>query len=315
MRASGLNSTSINTLDTAFAETRPDGLRRIINYGGDILAFGETSVEVWRNTGNPTGFPFSYVDTIERGLLTQTALAGNEPGFAAGVMWLGDDGVIYQMQGYKAARVSTHTIERQIAAVADKTAFEALVYVHNGHSCWALSCNEWTWEYDFSTGAWYERKSYGRDRWRARRSAWWRDRWIVGDDLTGFLFTVDPNAKQEAGQPLTAIVTSATMSPFPRGARWNTLELDLMAGVGVAAGVSPVETAPVAMVAWSRDGGVTFGNPVHRPMGAQGEYTKRIRVNNLGLVSSQGAQVSVSVSDPVDFSLYSGEAAFAPLVT
>jgi hypothetical protein len=314
MRHTDLNSVAINTLDTAFAETRPDGLLRVVNSKSEIVAFGQSSTEIWRNTGNSPGFVYTYVDTLERGLMTQRAVSGHEPGFADyGPMWLGDDGICYRFEGYRAVRFSTHTQERLIAKVANRASFEALSYIHDGHPCWVLTCDEWTWVYDLSTGIWYERQSHLRDRWRATSSVWCFDRWIVGDDATGFLFTVEPEAFDEGGSPLTATIISATMSGFPRRARWSSLELDIMSGVGIAPGLNPIEVAPQARVSWSLDGGVSFGSPVTRELGEQGNYSRDILLNRLGMVSDRGAQVRIDVSDPVAFTLFGGEAMFGQL--
>jgi hypothetical protein len=316
MRHTALNDTAINTLDSAFAESRPDGLLRVVNYRDDILAMGTTSTEIWRNTANATGFVYSKVDTIEVGLATADAVSGHEPGFSDyGPRWLGDDGVVYTLDGYQKRRISTHAIEREIVAVVDKTKFEALSYIHNGHPCWALSCDEWTWEHDITTGVWYERQSHQTARWRVRATCRAFNRWIAGDATTGQLYEIDALTKTEGASPLVATIISATMSPFPTRARWKQLDLDIMAGVGLATGADPITTAPRVAVSWSLDGGVAFGNPLQREIGRQGKYTEEIKINNLGIASNRGVQARIDISDPVDFTLFGGDAAFERLAS
>lgn len=308
MRTTALNDTSINTLDTAFAESKPDGLVRVVNFGRDILAFGKSSVEIWRNTGNLVAFPFTYVDTLDYGAASPTAIAGFDAGYAQPLMFVGVDSIVYKMDGYRPTRVSNHAVERYISDLADKTELEACVYMHNGHPCWSLSSASWTWEYDLSSGCWYERESYNLGRWRGCYSVRAFDQWIIGDKYSGKLYAISPKYAKEGNEPLIASIISATMSPFPDQGRWNSLELDIMTGVGILFGEAPIQTLPVCRISTSLDGGVTFGDPIIRSIGRQGNYKAQVRVNNLGIVSAKGAQVRIDVSDPVDFALFAGTA-------
>ena len=307
MRASGLNDTTINTLDTALAESKPDGLWRVVPIGKNLLAFGPFSIEIWPNSGNPTGFPFSYLDTVPRGIAGPDAIAGYENGWSNTIIWAADDYVVYKLNGYTPEPISSPSVSKAIERTADKTTLKACVYTHDGHAIWALSSPDWTWCYDLAAGSWFERKSYGSDRWRATASVKCFGAWVIGDDATGKFGLIDPDYGFEFGDALTASVVSATMSGFPARAAVSRLDLDIMAGVGVAPGSDPIETNPVASVSWSHDGGVSFGSPVLREIGPQGKYKQGCRVNRLGTASAKGLQVKIEVSDPVAFSLFSGE--------
>ena len=143
--------------------------------------------------------------------------------------------------------------------------------------------------------------------WRAAASIKCFGAWVIGDEATGKFGLIDPDYGFEFGDALTASVVSATMSGFPARAAVSRLDLDIMSGVGVAPGSDPIETNPVASVSWSHDGGVTFGSPVLREVGPQGKYKQGCRVNRLGTASAKGLQIKVEISDPVAFSLFSGE--------
>lgn len=307
MRSSGLNDTTINTLDTAFAESKPDGLWRVIPIGKNLLACGPFTIEIWPIAGNPVGFPFSYLDTIPRGLAGPDAVAGWENGWSNTIIFAADDGQVYKLAGDAPTPISNSSVSTAIEAVEDKSTLKAIVYTHEGHAIWALSSPDWTWCYDLSTGSWFERKSYGQDRWRGASAVKCFGAWVIGDSETGKFGIIDPEYHYEFGDPLGATVISATMSGFPSRASMSRLDLDIMAGVGVAPGADPIETAPQASISWSRDGGVTFGSPVLRELGAQGKYKQGVRVNRLGTASAKGSQIKVEVSDPVRFSLFSGQ--------
>jgi hypothetical protein len=66
--ASNVNVTTINTLNNATAESKPDTLYRPVALGnGQLLLCGSSTLEVWGGA-NDTGYPFSYIATIPRGI-------------------------------------------------------------------------------------------------------------------------------------------------------------------------------------------------------------------------------------------------------
>lgn len=310
MRTTALNAVTINTLDTAVAEQVPDGIQRLVARGSDLLAFGKSSCEIWRTDKAPaaTGFPFLYGDTVQRGLICSTAVAGTELGWSNTVIFVADDGVVYALNGYQPTRISTPAIERLIEQLSDKTELIACVYSARGHSVWVLSCDDWTLCYDLQAGAWHERRSFGLDRWRVTTTAKFGDKWIAGDLSSGDLFHIDPSYNREGDNEISSEISSIRMNTFPNASFVDKLALDISAGVGDVDGEDPIQTNPQALVSWSLDGGVTYGNPLAREIGAQGEYTKRVTVNRLGKVSGKGFAVKIVCSDPVDFTFYGGDA-------
>lgn len=312
MRASGLNDTAINTLDTAFAESKPDGLLRVVALGSNLYACGPQTIEIWRNTGNPTAFPFSYLDTIPRGIPSADAIAGFENDWSNVIIFAGSDNVVYRINGPSAEPISNPSVSKDLERLTDKSGLRAVVYSHEGHSIWCLSCDDWTWCHDVATGSWFERKSYGRDSWRVSSSVKCFGAWVMGDSLTGKFGVVDPDYGFEFGDPLALRVTSSTMSPFPQRAVMPRLDLDIMSGVGSAAGADPIETAPRVRMSVSRDGGVTFGNFREAEIGRQGKYRQGVRFNVLGTASIKGAQIQIDYSDPPAFTLFSGELTVVP---
>jgi hypothetical protein len=280
---------------------------RVVALGKNLFACGPFTIEIWPNTGNANGFPFSYLDTIPRGLIGPDAIAGFENGWSNEILFVGDDGVVYRLNGYTPQPISNASVAGDIEALEDKSSLKATIYTHRGHAIWALSCDAWTWCYDLSTGEWFERASHGYDRWRGAVCVKCFDRWVVGDEYTGKFGLIDPDEPYEFDEPLTATIISATLSGFPVRAIPSRLVLDIMAGVGEATGPDPIGINPQCSISWSRDGGVSFGSPVLRELGRQGKYTKVVAVNRLGMASAKGIQIRVDVSDPVHFSLFSGD--------
>lgn len=312
MRASGLNDTTINTLDTAFAESKPDGLLRVVALGKNLYACGPQTIEIWPNTGNATGFPFSYLGTIPRGIAGPDAIAGYENDFSNVLIFAGSDNVVYRINGNIAEPISSPSVSKDLQRLADKSSLRAVVYEHEGHSVWCLSCADWTWCFDVSTGSWFERKSYGRNSWRVTASVKCFGSWVMGDDLTGKFGVIDPDYGFEFGDPLALRITSSTMSGFPARAVMSRLDLDIMSGVGSATGADPIETAPRVRMSVSRDGGVIFGPYREAEIGRQGKYKQIVRFNRLGTASAKGAQIQLDYSDPPSFTLFSGSLTVGP---
>lgn len=308
MRASGLNDVTINTLDTAFAESKPDGLLFPAPIGSYLLGVGEQTTEIWRvDANNVNGFPFSFLDTIPIGALSQNCIAGFEDGLTNNIIMVGHDGIPVRFENYAPKRIPHPPVVKAIERLTDKTTLAATTYVHEGHPIYALSCAEWTWCYDLSTEEWFERASYESDRWRATVAVKAFGVWVTGEEATGKLYAVDPDYKREGADPLRYRVASATATGFPYRMALPGIQIDMVAGVGSAAGSDPIETDPVAQIDWSLDGGVTWSNPVLRSLGKQGEYSEPMRVMRLGLASVHGVQIRVTVDDPVDAVLFSGD--------
>jgi hypothetical protein len=309
VQASGLNATSINTLDDAFAEARPDGGLRVIPMGEHIVIFGAETTEIWKNTGEPTGFPYSRAQVISTGIAGADAVAGWDAGFPeGGICFVGSDNVVYRIQGYQTQAIGNNVVARAIAGVADKSRLEASVFMHAGHPIWVLSAPEFTWCYDISTGAWFERKSGTAGRWRAQRMAltFGGREWVCGSALSGKVFALSDTLRQEGDDPIQIEATSATVTSMPQRVRVAEAAIHCMVGVGVAFGNEP-EANPHVRVSWSHNGGVTFSNPLLIPIGAQGAYEQRVRALRLGLMGDQGMQIRVQYSGKTDFALYGGE--------
>ena len=59
-------------------------------------------------------------------------------------------------------------------------------------------------------------------------------------------------------------------------------------------------------ISWSNDGGVTWGNPLHRELGAQGRAEHRVTVTRTGLTGPMGRRWRLDVTDPVHVGLMGG---------
>lgn len=310
-----IQTTGLNTLSVASNayEDVPEGaLVRGVTFNNELFAFGPSSFRVYRDAGL-TPFPLAYTG-VKRdiGLLGTHAVAGFEDGWPDALVFAASDNRVYRMEGYSPVAVSTAAVARAIGGASDRAALQASVHMAAGEAFWTLtSPDEWSWEYNLSTGLWNERASYRRNDWRARRTIRAFDRWIAGDAADGTLAEIVPGLGGEYDDPLIFTLQSGILAAFP--GRLNALRswFRFSAGVGSAAGRVPIETEPVVRIAWSRDGGATFGNGVDRQLGGQGDHDALVGVGASGLSDSRGLQVRLTVSDPVRAAFMGGEAVIA----
>lgn len=304
--ASGLNAVTFGANDFARAESMPDGLVRVVRHGSYLAMMGQKSIEFWSNTGNPTGFPFSFSSMIPVGLLTPHAVAGYEMGFDKGLVLVAADRTVQHLgSGFAPRKISPPDLDNLIEAVSDVTDLEMSVYVAKGHPCAVLSSADWTWVYDFSTERWHERKSYLEDRWRASMGVNAFDEWLVFDTDGDEVYKVDQTAKREGTDPLVWEARSTQTHAFPSRLEIDRAAFDFLTGVGVDAGEDPIETDPKVLISWSDDGGRTFGNELERRLGSQGE-TVTVDVRRCGTTGSRGRQWRLRISDPIELAFMGG---------
>lgn len=302
--ASDLNTTAINSLSTAEAESRPDSLIRGVVKGQRFYAFGTSTTEVWSDRGT-SPFPLGRDDVLEFGLLSFSAVAGFEEGWDRPMLFVASDRSVRRLDGYQAVPVSTPDVQRAIEN-ADPESLRASVHVVAGNPMWTLSSDEWTWEFNLTTGQWHERQSYGLMAWRGEQSIKFAGRWLVGDTESGKLLEVRDGEREEDGTVLVATFQAAPNRGFPARARIPSAFFDFVVGQGEAAGRSPIETDPEVLVDWSMDGGASFGNAVRHSLGRQGEYRTLVRQNRAGTASHHGVTFRLRVSSPVYVALHGG---------
>ena len=307
IQASDLNSVSVAT--NSFEDVPEGSLLRGVVFNNELYVFGAWGFRVYQNAGT-SPFPFEYT-RVKRdiGLAGTHAIAGDQEGWSDALIFAGSDNRVYRMEGYTPVPISTPDVSRSLESVADRSALVASVYVSEGFSFWALtSPGNWTWEYNLSTGLWNERQSYGRKDWRGRQSIRMFDEWIIGDVATGDLFKSVAGLGSERNDPLVYTLYSGVLSAFPNRVNAVRSWFRFTAGAGVAAGQAPIETDPKIALSWSRDGGASFGNPVVRALGSEGDHAVLVTIGNTGLSSSKGLQYRLEISDPVHAGFMGGEA-------
>jgi hypothetical protein len=279
---------NINALDFATAEGAPDDVLYGIVEKRELFLFGRESIEVWVNTGN-ADFPLERVGSgfIEMGIYSPFAATKADNS----VCFVGNDKVVYRLNGYTPQRISTHVEEQAISALQGED-IRMFWWMESGHRFLGVTSSQFTLVYDFSTNLWSSKESYGMNRWNASFAFnAFRQYFIASENRVGKL---TPDSFTEFGEVLSAQCDSCEIFDENKFIDHNCLELCFDVGKGTPTGQG---SDPQVMIRFSDDSGHTWSNEKWRSLGKQGEYEKRVRLLRAG--RSRRRVYRYTITDPV----------------
>ena len=210
---SNLDSLQFDQLDFAEAGSHPDSIVGIETLHRRIYILGDESIEAWYNAGN-ADFAFSRDNgmTINIGCAARATIAADQ----YSICFLGNDGIAYALMGGAPRRISTESVEYDVAE-SDATRARGVTYTEEGHRFYLLTLvyddgSRKAWGFDFATGVWHERSQTDIlcvSRWQKRRNLIGREgaqhifdmrlNWgIIENDATG----AEGRIEREAVSPL-----------------------------------------------------------------------------------------------------------------
>lgn len=270
---SDLYAITFNATMYASAEGSPDNIIGLLSVNQKVYIFGTESIEVWYNSGDAL-FPFDRIQGSFslRGCINYKTIATSNNT----VYWVGNDNVVYAMNGYTPTPISTSAIEYRLATRGVKD-FRAFTHNEEGHHFYVLTIDgDTTLAYDAKTNLWHTRESLG-STWGLRNMvANEKGVWVGADVSSGNIYYVGLDYHTENGQ---TILRTAETSPFSNGVDYFTLskfELDMETGKSLP------NAEDTITLSFSDDGGVEFKNDHVISLGAQGERKKRVIWRRLG---------------------------------
>ena len=278
-----LDGTTLDALDFREAEARPDELRRIIANGGVLWLFGETTTELWNDTGNGD-FPLAPLSStvIEKGIQNVNSVTRLDNT----VFFVSGEPRVYRMEGFTPQRVSTHAVEAAIErSSSDVTCF---AFQYEGHEFFVVRLEDReAWVYDAATNMWHERSSGIGTPWQITATCFHEGKWYGGTS-TGNI--VEFGGTNERNFPLRRTAVSAPFRADGNLFTANALEARVDTGVG-----------STVLMRFSTDGR-TFTPVRSRSAGGVGNYGQRVRWNGLGQHSE--IAVELSCADDTDFAIF-----------
>lgn len=301
--------TNIPGLNFFSAESLPDEIVAITTTEDQIWLHGSESTEVWYDSGDVDN-PFQRIGggVVYSGCgHPNSALRVDNS-----VWWIEKDkegaGIVRRSNGFTPMRVSTAPVERFLKAATNVSAYS---YQEDGHTFYAVNCDQGTRVYDIKENEWHERAWLNagtgeQERQRQEFHAYAYGQHMAFDYETGDVFRMGLDLFTDAGQEIRSTRVSSRVSFGGRSVQIAELWLDFAAGVGTDGSGQGVD--PKVMLRCSRDGS-SFDNEHVTDLGGIGEYGQQVRFFNLG--TGRDWVFEVSVSDPVLKGLIGAEAKLA----
>lgn len=300
-----LDGASIEALAFATAEQRPDILRRLTRLSGQMIAFGATSIEIHRPTGD-SDLPFANItaqsiDETE-GLLGKyaTCRRGDK------LFFIGGNLQPYLMSGLSLDPVPVNSELEDV--LRDLTEAERLEV-----QCWAHSwgADEFfkvrppgspAFVFNRMSGLWHTEKTWEQTTYKPRFHAKAYGYDVVADEGGSVLYTLDQDTYSDAG---TTVERIATMRPrFDYHDTVGSFCVDLRAFDRPQSGQG---SDPTLMIDVSNNG-VSVRDDSHSeimlPVGADGTYLKPTAWGLGAVAPGEGVTIGLRLTDPVGMSLY-----------
>jgi hypothetical protein len=210
------------------------------------------------------------------------------------LFWIGDDNRVYRSAGAPEG-LSDPGIEERIKASASVSAF---VFEQTGHKFFCVRLDGETLCYDVATREWSEFGSFQKGNFRPRSAVQLHGVPLLGDDTSGTVWRLDPDAYDDAGQPIAKIFTA--FQPVQDGSfTLDVIHLD--ADFGSTPALVGQGADPTVEVRTSRDGGRTWSDWRQSKLGRQGQYRARAAWRRFGSFDAPGAIFEFRCTDPVRF--------------
>lgn len=280
----------------AFGNAKADDskLVRVFPDSNYLYVFNEKGTEIWQpNASAPNpDFLFSPIQTNMTISCGATHSVASVPG--RGMAWVDGNNQVRLGRDASAERISTHTVERDIAALtlAQRRAVYGFFYSIEGHDYYQIVSPSWTWEHNLTYSSptkriWMQRKTYGQSRWLANAYEQFNGLNLVGSNADGKIYAIDANAHKDGDLQSVAEIWCGHSHRFPGAMIIDCLEVDIIAGVGLNSGVE-TDDNPQMLIDYSDDGGTNFQGERSVPMGRIGERTLKVSTRNWGRVDSKG---------------------------
>lgn len=294
------DSDNFNALDFASAIKSPDPLVSIWEDHSELILFGSKTIEPWFNSANPD-FAFSQntAGIIERGLYARFSVAKDDNT----LFFLGDDLIVYRMQGYQPVRISDTSTDTILSNLA-KDGYEedlknatAFTYSEHGHKFYQLNIpNRISLVFNLATQMWHQAKHIDYETHMAKVYTRAYGKHLIGG-VDGKVYEMSRSYYDDAGSILKRLKRTSSYSLQDKLTKWKRIKFIFDFGS------TPVLTGqgsqPVVVVRWSYDYGRTFRSEKFLPLGESGDYLAKAILRACG--SSRHRVFEFYVTDPVPF--------------
>lgn len=304
----------INGLNYATAEVKADDLLRPYAFNQNVYMFGEKTIETWWNSGQGKP-PFDRIEggLFNIGLAAVHSVASNDNH----MYWLGDDKNVYSLGADGIDRTFTPlTLVREFAnysSVSDAIGWCMTFHKQNFYFLKFPSANR-TWVYP-EGGEWFQLSSSTYEsgatsgRHKSNSYAFAYGRHLMADEA-GNILEFDEDAFDDNGDTIKRIRDTAPIHGGLLGMPGKEIcitefKLIMETGVGTVGA-----NTPTVSVAFSEDGGRTFGTEYWNDagdVGDTGDYLKEIVWSGVNITGTN-IVVRITASADVYYSIHDAAA-------
>lgn len=290
-----------------FASVQWSVIRGIVETRGYLAIFGTDKMQYWRATGGADADAFDVVGftPLDKGLLNRDAVAKAD----GGLIWIAADFAMYQADGAGLPqRVVNRDLEIALESLTSDQLLSVRVFTYlDGSRLYAVvrppvgSARV----YDAAFERWHERTTFGADVYAPGFYARAFNEHVVASPDSSEIWSWDATVYTDNGQPIERVATVHVPLSDPQSIDSVILDAQFIG--------QPLEgqgSAPVIMMRFSRDGGMTWSSSLQgiiRTTGAPGagNYKPHVKFNRLGrFAGSHGLLLEFTMTEPIGFSFY-----------
>lgn len=294
------NTTTFNALDFATAEKSPDDLTTAWEDNGELVLFGEKTTEIWYNSGN-TDFAFTPnpAGFMQRGIYSRFAVCKEDNS----TFFLGDNLIVYRMQGFKPVRMSNEWLEIKLSAVRDSGDQEDLrattmyAYTEHGHTFVQINVpNQFSATFNIVTNEWFTVKHFNYPTAMGTCYLTLDSRHFIGG-LDGNVYEMKRGLYSDAGVTLVRGRRTQFFSEDDKILHWRMIKFIM--DFGTTPLLTGQGSSPQMVLRWSHDSGRTWRAETYLSLGVQGDYIGHAVKRNCG--GARNRLIDFYVTDPVPF--------------
>jgi hypothetical protein len=299
----------VNAAEFQNTSVYPDNLVAAISIHDELYLIGETTTEIWYDTGAPE-FPFERKRNIilNYGCEAPFSVASGADNIIFMLASNYDGGrVIVKIVNYNVQIISTEPLNEYLRSYdVIKDAF-AFIIERNGHIFYIITfpTADRTWVYDLTTDLWHEWRSLRFEdrvidpsivsgRFRGNCHTVFEGQDVIGDAYSGKIYILTEKSSVDFDRNIVCERSTRNLNQDNQFLSLNSLQIDVEAGRGEFV---PEREDPQIMLQISKDGGRTWGNELWRSLGKHGEFRKRAIWYRLG--TARNFNFRIRISDPV----------------
>jgi hemin uptake protein HemP len=293
------DGSTISALDVTTAEFKNDNVVTVTTYNGMLWMMGKKTIEVYQNTANPAGFPFSPLSgaVINQGCGAPDSVVVMDER----LIFLDDRGFFVEVQQFNLKILANENISKEVQRMDDFSDFFAYTYTEDGHTYYvAISqTNNKCYVYDAATGLWHTRTQTNASEEQAAPRITSHIRFgndnLVGDKENGQIYRMSRDYLDDDGRTVQRVKITKNLNDSNRLFEISHLIIDATTGLAAE------DIDPKIQIRTSYDRGRSWSNARILSLGKSGEYAKQIDDWMFG--TDRNFMFEITISDPIDISL------------